>query len=273
MRYPSSTVGVWTGRLVASSALILAIAAPAAADPSGFPTGGTADYQLGTPYAPAAEVTVLVRDSTAGPAAGVYNVCYVNGFQTQPGDTATWLSEHPELVLTVGGDVVADPGWPDEVLFDTSTPVNRAALVRLLTPTLQLCAGKGFQAVEFDNLDSFTRSRGALTADDNLAFARELVAVAHGLGLDAGQKNAAEFASRGPGLGFDFAIAEECLQYDECGSYTSVYGDRVIDVEYTDNLDQPFAELCERTDRPAMTILRDRDLTGPRDDDFAYEHC
>ena len=36
-------------------------------------------------------MTVVVRDSTDMPEPGLYSICYVNGFQTQPG--AEWTVE------------------------------------------------------------------------------------------------------------------------------------------------------------------------------------
>lgn len=210
------------------------------------------------------------RDRAASPVPGLYNICYVNGFQTQPGDGDRFSG----LILTdADGEPVVDPDWPDEFILDTSTPANRDALVGLLTPTLRMCADKGYQAVEFDNFDSFTRSHGGLGADDNLAFAGKLIGVAHGMGLQAGQKNAAEYTTAGRTAGFDFAVAEECAQYDECGSYTAVYGARVVDIEYTDNLDGSFDDVCAAADQPAMTILRDRYLRAPQQSDYTYEHC
>src|SRR5690606_24638737 len=47
---------------------------------------GALDYQLGGAYDVADDVTVVVRDREAPPAGVVLDVCYVNAFQTQPGD-------------------------------------------------------------------------------------------------------------------------------------------------------------------------------------------
>ena len=35
--------------------------------------------------------------------------------------------------------------------------------------------------------------------------------------------------------GLDFAVAEECGQYDECGDYADAFGNNVIVIEYTDD--------------------------------------
>src|SRR5476651_651863 len=80
-----------------------------------LPTGAGFDYQLGGSYPAPAGVTILTRDSTAQPVAGLYNICYVNGFQTQGGDRSFWLTKHPNLVLrSASRKPVFDAGWPDE---------------------------------------------------------------------------------------------------------------------------------------------------------------
>jgi hypothetical protein len=60
-------------------------------------------------------------------------------------------------------------------------------------------------------------------------------------------------------VGFDFAIAESGVFYDECSSYTELHGPHVLDIEYTDALRIPFNQLCSDPDRVPMTVLRDRD--------------
>ncbi|WP_016910517.1 endo alpha-1,4 polygalactosaminidase [Streptomyces xiaopingdaonensis] len=242
--------------------------------PQAPPAGVRFDYQLGGASPLPDGAGLVVRDSTASPAPGVYNVCYVNGFQTQPAARGTWLAHHRDLVLDdAEGHPLADEEWPDELLLDTSTASGRARLTDVLGESVARCAKKGFEAVEIDNLDSFTRSRGALTPEDNFALAAALARTAHAAGLAIGQKNAAEFTARGKQAGFDFAVAEECAQYDECASYTRVYGARVLDVEYTDNLDTDFSRVCRAPDTPRSTILRDRALAPAGQHDHVYRRC
>ncbi|MFE3460507.1 endo alpha-1,4 polygalactosaminidase [Nocardiopsis aegyptia] len=248
-------------------------AARGAAEPAP-PPDGPFDYQLGGAYEPAEDVETVVRDATGQPADGRYSVCYVNGFQTQPQESARWRAEHPDLLLRGGdGEPVADPEWPDELLLDTSTAEARAEIARVVGETVAACAERGFDAVEFDNLDSHTRSEGRLTADGNLALASVLVAGAHDLGLAAAQKNAAELTGRARDeAGFDFAVAEECAAFDECPAYTDAYG-TVLVIEYPDTLDAPFDQVCADPDTPATTILRDRDLVVPGDPGHLRETC
>ncbi|GAA1457123.1 endo alpha-1,4 polygalactosaminidase [Williamsia maris] len=234
------------------------------------PTTGGFDYQLGGAYPPPAGVTVVERDSTTDPVPGVYSVCYVNGFQTQPG--VTWPDEL--LVHRSDGSLLVDPGWPDEHLIDLSTSAHRRSAADRHQTTIDLCARKGFRAVEFDNLDSYTRSKGAFGVDDAIDFARMLTDRAHDAGLAVAQKNAADLVDRGrTEVGFDFAISEECDRYDECSEFASAYGDHVYDIEYTDDLRDSFSDACQRSDTPRMTILRDRDLVAPDNPAHRYDHC
>jgi hypothetical protein len=252
-------------------AVLVTVSCAAPAQEPGFPADAVVDYQLGGAYPPPDGVTLVVRDSTAEPADGYYNVCYVNGFQTQPAERDRWLADRADLVLFgADGSPLVDENWPDELIVDTSSAAKRDRLAGLVGAVVRRCADAGFDAVEIDNLDSHTRSDGALTVEDNLAFAAALTAIAHGAGLTVGQKNAAELGERGrDDAGFDFAVAEECVRYDECAAYTAVYGDRVIDIEYTDNLPD---DVCG-ADHPPATVVRDRDLVPAGEQDHHYERC
>ncbi len=236
------------------------------------PPGGQPDYQLGGAYEPAADVTIVARDRGAEPAPGRYSICYVNGFQTQPGEIE--LFPNDALLRAADGGLRMDPDWPDEALLDTSRATTRAQITAVVGPWIEKCGRDGFDAVEFDNLDTYTRSDGALSRADNLALAAEYVRIAHAAGLAAGQKNAAEDAARlRDEAGFDFAVTEECLVFRECGAYTSVYGEHVIDIEYTDALPRSFAEMCRDAAAPASLVLRDRLLATPGAPEYTFARC
>ncbi len=214
---------------------------------------------------------MVVRDSTDSPAPGLFNICYVNGFQTQPGEN--WPTAL--LVLKSNGTPLTDPGWPDEHLLDISTAQKREDNARLRQSAIQTCADKGFDAIEFDNLDSYTRSKGSLSLDNALAFAALLVAEARNLGLPAAQKNTTELGTRGRDeTGFSFAITESCHRWDECAAYTDVYGaGQVMGIEYTDELRGTFAQACANPARPASMILRDRLLLPSGEPGHVFQAC
>ena len=197
----------------------------------------------------------MVRDRTEPPADGRFNVCYVNGFQTQPNEKGFWR-KHPRLVLRgADGRPVVDEAW-GECLLDVRTPAKRTALARVMGRWVGGCARHGYAAVEFDNLDSFTRSHGLLTRRQAVRYAALLVAAAHDRGLAAGQKNLAGFD--GTRIGYDFAVAEECGRYDECQRYVDDFGDQVLMVEYRA---ADFDATCASYGASHAVVLRDRDLT------------
>ena len=237
------------------------------------PVGAGVDYQLGGRYEPADDVDVVTRDSSSVPDPDRYSICYVNGFQTQPGGSRdVFVVLHGvDLLLQEDGEDVIDPGWPGETLFDISTDENRAELATVVGDWIRTCASDGFDAVEIDNLDSWTRSRDLLTRGDAEAFARLLVEAAHDAGLPVAQKNSAEVD--GPALGFDFAVTEECAVYDECDDYTAMYGEHVIEIEYTDNGREAFDESCGAAAGERSILLRDRDVVPVGDPAYVFEHC
>lgn len=248
----------------------------ATASVSGLPSDGTADYQLGGAYPPPGGATVVARDSTEPPAPGAYGICYVNGFQSQPGESDRW-AVRGLLLLDEAGEPFVDEGWPDEVLLDVSTAADRAAVADELTTELTRCATAGFDAVELDNLDSWTRSDGLLTQDDAVALAGLLVDTAHGLGLAVAQKNTPQLGTDGrDAVGFDLAVAEECVRYDECAAYTDVYGDAVVDIEYVEpgqQAEELAAEVCASPGRPARLVVRDLGLAPAGAAGYAYATC
>ncbi|EGX57762.1 hypothetical protein SZN_21156 [Streptomyces zinciresistens K42] len=232
--------------------------------------GAAFDYQIGGPYKPPAGVRALARDRSAEPVPGLYNICYVNAFQAQPETEDWWRARYPDLLLRDGkGKLVVDRNW-DEVLLDISTPAKRERLAGVVGTWIDGCAKDGFQAVEADNLDSDERSGGRLTADDNAAFAKLIAARAHAAGLAIGQKNAAALTGRRGEIGFDFAISEECGQYDECGVYADAYDGRVFDIEYRrDGLDAA----CAGWGRRISVVLRDLDVVPAGESGYRRRTC
>jgi len=227
------------------------------------------DYQIGGGYAPPADVTVVSRDRNDDPAGGLYNICYVNGFQTQPDEESFWTDDHPDLILRDGnGDPVVDEDW-GEMLLDTSTAEKRSALAGIVGGWIDGCAAAGFDAVEIDNLDTYSRSGGLLSQDNNVAFMALLSERGHAAGLAMGQKNSAEILGRSGEMGTDFAVAEECNRWNECGDYQDVYGDLVFVIEYRQ---ADFTAGCE--DFPELSIVyRDLDVSTPADNGYVFDGC
>ena len=268
-------------RLASTLALTLALAAPSqAAQPP--PANAGFDYQIGGDYALPAGVSVVSRDWYIGDAPrGTYAICYVNAFQTQDDESGVRRRDERsawprDLVLSRLGD---DPNWGGEYLIDISTAARRKRAARWVQPMIRTCAKKGFDAVEYDNLDSWTRFDDTPRSGDvpfgkadAIAYAKLLAKRAHKLGLAVGQKNTVELSRRQARrqIRFDFAIAEECGRFDECEDYRDVYGDRVIAIEYRRS---DFEAACSAVGARISVVLRDLGVSRPGSDSYVYDSC
>lgn len=231
------------------------------------PAGAAFDYQIGGPYPPAADVRVVIRDHGATPAAGRYTICYLNAFQAQPGAEAEW--DQDLLLRSPDGTAVVDTYW-GETLLDLRTAEKRERIAIRVGAWIDDCAAKGFQAIEPDNYDSYTRSQGLLGDADAQAFIRLLAAHAHARGLAVAQKNTAELSARRRDNGLDFAVVEECGEQDNCGDYTASFGNRVIVIEYDD---EGFANACRQWGARLSVVRRDRGVVPIGSDGYVRRTC
>jgi hypothetical protein len=174
----------------------------------------TWQWQLTTPVDQTVDAEMFDIDLFENPASVVaelherqrHVICYLDAGTLEPGrpDAAAF----PEAVL---GSQLED--WPDERWLD----IRRLdVLGPILERRLDLCRQKGFDGVEADNVDAYANGSGfPLTPDDQLQFNRFLARAAHERGLSIGLKNDLDqVAALEPE--FDFAVNEECFQYEEC---------------------------------------------------------
>ncbi|MFQ3561117.1 endo alpha-1,4 polygalactosaminidase [Streptomyces gramineus] len=230
------------------------------------PTGTGFDYQIGGAYTPAAGVGVVSRDNKESPAKGLYNICYINAFQSQPGDESKWKGL---LLEGDDGEPAEDPDWEGEYALDISTQAKREALAAKMNETIDSCAGKGFDAVEPDNYDSYQRFDG-LTAAEAESYMSLLVQHAHAKGLAVAQKNTVELAPKAKSLGIDFAVTEECGAYSECGDYEKAFGDHVVDIEYTS---KGLSNACAGWSDKFAVVQRDEEVSKPGEGDYVRKTC
>ncbi|MFT3922241.1 MAG: endo alpha-1,4 polygalactosaminidase [Myxococcales bacterium] len=225
------------------------------------------DYQLGGGYPPPSGVGIVSRDRTDEPAKGLFNVCYVNGFQVQPGEEQRWAQD---LILRdAAGNAIIDPDW-NEALLDVSTADKRTRIAAMLNGFMDGCANAGFDAVEIDNLDSYARSKGKLTQANAVALMALLSGHAHSRGLAIAQKNSTELLARRAEMGTDFAVAEECSRYDECKDYVDAYGSHVLMIEYRK---ADFDKGCKAYGSTHSIVLRDLDLVPKGQAGYLFDDC
>jgi hypothetical protein len=119
------------------------------------------------------------------------------------------------------------------------------------------CARKGFDAVEPDNINGYTNDTGfPLTGKDQLRFNRWVAKQVHRRGMSVALKNDGEQAAALAG-DFDFAVVEQCFQYDECGAYARAFvaaGKAVFEAEY----ELPPSRFCQEAVQLRFSAIRKR---------------
>jgi hypothetical protein len=153
-------------------------------------------------------------------------------------------------------ELVKMQGW-EEYWLDVTRLEQLAAL---MGPRFEAARAKGCHGVEPDNVDCFSNpicasrlAGGSLTSAAQLkaaqvAYNRWQIGKAHSLDLLVGLKNAAELVAE-LGAEYDFAIAESCVQYKECGVYAPMLAldKAVVGLEYSlrmAGLCRPCAQKC-----------------------------
>ncbi|MFD5101141.1 endo alpha-1,4 polygalactosaminidase [Streptomyces albidochromogenes] len=211
------------------------------------PEPGTAwQWQLSGTLDPDVDVPVYDIDGLDHPASAVADlhrrgrkvICYLS--------TGAWEDFRADADAFPASVLGRGNGWKGERWLD----IRRTDVLEpLMGARLDICRDKGFDAVEPDNMDGYRNRTGfPLTAGDQLRYNRLIARLAHDRGLAVGLKNDLDQI---PELvdDFDFAVNEQCAQYDECAQLTPFVraGKAVFHVEY----ELPTSRFC-----PASRELR-----------------
>jgi hypothetical protein len=190
-------------------------------------------------------------------ARGIRVICYLNAGAWE--DWRPDSTDFPEDIL--GRDYT---GWPGERWLDIR---QMDVLAPLMTARLGLCAAKGFDGVDPDNLDGYTNATGFnLTADDQLTYNRWLAEAAHARGLGIGLKNDPDQVGELVDA-FDWATVESCFNEDWCAQVTPFIeaGKPVFAIEYTDNR-MTLTDFCDRAAGFSIdALLKQRQLDDWRE--------
>ena len=171
-------------------------------------------------------------------------ICYISA-----GSFENWRPDAGRFSAGVKGRAL--DGWPGERWLDIR---QTTALRPVMAARMDICAAKGFDAVEPDNVDGYANRSGfPLTGAHQLTYNRMLAELAHARGLSVGLKNDVEQV-RALAPAFDFAVNEECFAYRECGAYAPFTdaGKAVLHVEY----DIATTEFCPTTAPLGFSSLR-----------------
>jgi hypothetical protein len=150
-------------------------------------------------------------------------VCYI--------DAGTWERFRPDAGRFPRSSLGRGNGWPGERWLD----VRRLQVLEpIMAARLRMCARKGFDGLEPDNIDGFENHTGfAISAAAQLRYDEWIATEAHTLGLAVLQKNDPEQARTLQPF-FDGVLDEQCNQYHECSSFKPYLaaGKPVMNAEY-----------------------------------------
>lgn len=165
----------------------------------------------------AASTVTALRD------AGRHGICYFSA--------GSWENWRPDAGSYPSSVLGSSNGWPGEKWVDIR---QISVLKPIIDSRLAMCASKGFEAVDPDNVDGYANNSGfPLTAANQLAFNRMVATEAHAYGMSVGLKNDLDQIPDLVG-NFDFAVNEQCFQYQECGTLSPFIsaGKAVLHIEY-----------------------------------------
>src|SRR4051794_37466070 len=186
---------------------------------------------------PKAVVTTLHRQ-------GRKVLCYLD-----VGSWEDWRADAGRFPRSVLGARYA--GYPNERWLDIRRIKQLAAI---LEKRFGMCARKGFDGVEADNVNGYdNRSGFPLTRADQLRFNRWVARQVHLRGMSIALKNDGAQARRLVSS-FDMAVVESCFEFTECGDYEVFveHGKAVFAAEY--NLEP--AQFCAKASKLGFSAIR-----------------
>ncbi|KDQ14987.1 glycoside hydrolase family 114 protein [Botryobasidium botryosum FD-172 SS1] len=156
--------------------------------------------------------------------AGKKAICYLSA-----GSYEDWRSDKASFPAAVLGKAL--DGWAGEKWLDVR---QLSVLEGIMGKRADLCVQKGFDGIDWDNVDGYTNATGfPLTAANQLAYNKLLASIAHARGLAVGLKNDLDQVKSLVG-DFDWVMDEECVLNNECDLLTPFLtaGKPVFGVEY-----------------------------------------
>lgn len=197
------------------------------------------------------------RDLDTAKDRGAHLVCYVNG-----GAWEEWRADAAQFPRDILGNDME--GWQGEKWLDIR---DLDSLLPIMAARVENCATRGFDAVDFDNVDGYDNDTGfPLTEQDQLTYIRALIELTHDRGLGFGLKNSVDLVGELADE-VDFAVNEQCNEYNECSVYDQMIarGKPVVVIEYPAELNansrpKVLAQICENVPPGIHVLLKDLDL-------------
>ena len=206
--------------------------------------GAAWQIQLSTPVDLTVDAPIYDIDGADNTAAVVQQlhvlgrkvICYID-----VGGAESYRDDYSMIPASALGNTV--DGWPDERWIDVR---QIAALTPVMSARMDMCRSKGFDAVDPDMMEAYAADSGfPITYQDQLTFNRWIADLAHQRGMGVALKQDIDQV-KDLWPYFDFAVNEQCAQYDECNLYANTFlsaGKAVFEIEYSVSPDRfcPYA--------------------------------
>jgi hypothetical protein len=164
------------------------------------------------------------RDVKAIHGQGAKAICYL--------DVGSWEEYRPDASKFPKSSLGAVyEGYPEERWLDIA---HYKKFAPIMEKRIAMCARKGFDAVEPDNINGWENKTGfPLTRAEQLTYNRWIARTVHKAGMAVALKNDSRQVKQLVGA-FDFAVVEECFQYEECDLFKPFVeaGKAVFETEY-----------------------------------------
>jgi hypothetical protein len=183
---------------------------------------------------------------------GRHVICYL--------DAGTYEKFRPDAHLFPKSVLGKPNGWPGERWLD----IRRLSILEpIMRARIALCAHKGFDGVEADNVDGYENQTGfPLTGAEQLGYNEWLARTSHLFHLSIALKNDVDQARQLEPY-FDYALDEQCFQYSECQKLRPfvAHHKAVFEVEYQ----LPPSSFCAQANRDGfMSMRKDLNLDAKR---------
>jgi uncharacterized repeat protein (TIGR01451 family) len=228
-------------------------------------------------------------------AQGIYTVCYIDAGSYEDGrpDSSLypaylkiykdvqwneWFLDVQDVFRPIqpAGTQLVNNQWVDASGKPLTSSPTAGALALLLKARWQMCADKGFDALEPDNLQNDENAGGKVTLQQQLDFNGWVADTAHDVGLAAFQKNGPDKILLKDKTGkmmvekFDGILNEECQQFGECGPLAEYVkrGKLALNTEYAGTLDCTLSRSLV-----INSIMKDLSLTGGNMSGYKRQSC
>lgn len=171
-------------------------------------------------------------------------ICYL--------DVGSYESYRPDaksFPASVKGKVY--DGYPQERWLDIR---QIDVIAPIMNKRFDLCKKKGFDAVEPDNIAGYQNDTGfPLTGADQIRFNAYVAKAVHKRGMSVALKNDPDQVKQLLSQ-YDFAVVEECFQYNECKKFSPFIdaGKAVFEAEY----ESAPSEFCADANRLQFSSIR-----------------